>query len=47
MLDAMIGHLGDVDQSFDVAFKAGKRPKLGQAGDDTFHQLTHAELLNT
>jgi hypothetical protein len=46
MLDAVIGDLGDVDQAFDIAFEAGKGAEFGQAGDDTFDQLTNAIFLD-
>jgi hypothetical protein len=46
MIDAVVADLGDVDQAFEVAFKAGKRAKFGQAGNHTFHQLADAEFFD-
>ena len=46
MLDSMIGNLRDMDQAFDIAFQAGERAELGQAGDDTLDQLPDAVFFN-
>ena len=46
VLDAVLGNLGDVDQTFDVALEAGKGAKLGEAGNNAFHQLAHTVFLN-
>ena len=46
MLDAVLADLGDVDQTFQVAFQAGKGTELGEAGDGTLDQLTDLELVN-
>ena len=47
MLDAMLGNLGNMDESFDIAFEAGKSAELGQTSDNTFDQLTDAIFFNT
>ena len=46
MLDAMVADLGDVDETFEVAFETGERTELGQAGDDAFDQLPDAEFID-
>ena len=46
VFNAILADLRDMDQAFDVAFQPGKCAKLGQAGDDTFHQHANLELAN-
>ncbi len=44
MINAMIGHFGNMDQAFDIAFEAGECAEFGQTGNDAFDQLSNAEF---
>ena len=44
MINAMIGHFGNMDQAFDIAFEPGKGAEFSQTGNDTFDQLSNAEF---
>src|SRR5271157_3650278 len=46
MLDARLADLGNMDESFQIAFQASKCTELGQTGDDPFNQLTDLKFLN-
>src|SRR5581483_2445188 len=46
VVNAKIGHLGNVDQAFDVALEAGERTELRQARDHTFDELANAEFFD-
>ena len=47
VLDAVLGNLGDVDQTFDITFEAGKSAEFGQAGNNPFNQLADAVFFHT